>query len=98
MRPLSRPLLLIALGLLLALAATAGAAKLPPGGQLARIAYVVDGDTVELGNGERVRLVQIDTPEVYNSLECYGESEAHVRVSDDRRWGKSPPARRGARA
>lgn len=72
MRPPPRALLLIALGLLLALAATAGAAKLPPGGQLARIAHVVDGDTVELVNGERIRLVQIDTPEVYNSPECYG--------------------------
>jgi endonuclease YncB( thermonuclease family) len=58
---------------LLAVAVAAGAAKLPPGGQFARIAYVVDGDTVDLTNGARVRLVQIDTPEVYNSPECYGE-------------------------
>jgi endonuclease YncB( thermonuclease family) len=28
------------------------------------IAKVADGDTVTLGNGQRVRLVQIDTPEV----------------------------------
>jgi endonuclease YncB( thermonuclease family) len=41
----------IALVALLALAAVAGAAKLPPGGQPGRIAYVVDGDTVELANG-----------------------------------------------
>ncbi|UMG93548.1 thermonuclease family protein [Nocardioides sp. TF02-7] len=27
------------------------------------VTYVVDGDTLELGNGERVRLVGIDTPE-----------------------------------
>jgi endonuclease YncB( thermonuclease family) len=40
---------------------------LPPGGQFARIAYVVDGDIVDLTNGARIRLVQIDTPEVYNS-------------------------------
>ncbi len=71
-RPL-RLLLLLALGLLLASGATAGAAKLPPGGRLARIEYVIDGDTVQLTNGRRVRLVQIDTPEVYNSPECYGE-------------------------
>jgi micrococcal nuclease len=37
-----------------------------------RIARVVDGDTVELGNGVRVRLVQIDTPEVHGQPECYG--------------------------
>jgi hypothetical protein len=28
------------------------------------VARVVDGDTLTLANGERVRLVQIDTPEV----------------------------------
>jgi endonuclease YncB( thermonuclease family) len=38
-----------------------------------RIAYVVDGDTVDLTNGARVRFVQIDTPEVYNSPECHGK-------------------------
>ena len=34
---------------------------------------MVDGDTVDLTNGARVRLVQIDTLEVYYSPECYGE-------------------------
>ena len=38
----------------------------------AAISRVVDGDTVDLTNGRRVRLVQIDTPEVYNGAECYG--------------------------
>jgi micrococcal nuclease len=58
----------------LALAPAAGAgAKLPPGGRLGRIARVVDGDTVNLTSGARVRLVQIDTPEVYFAPECYGE-------------------------
>jgi endonuclease YncB( thermonuclease family) len=33
---------------------------------------VTDGDTVVLRNGVRVRLVQIDTPEVYFGTECYG--------------------------
>jgi micrococcal nuclease len=37
-----------------------------------RIARVVDGDTVDLANGQRVRLVQIDTPEVSFGVECYG--------------------------
>jgi micrococcal nuclease len=36
------------------------------------IDHVVDGDTVTLRNGQRVRLVQIDTPEVYFGTECYG--------------------------
>lgn len=72
MRRLSTLLPLAALAATLALAATAAAAKLPSGGRLARIEYVVDGDTVQLTNGQRVRLVQIDTPEVYNVPECYG--------------------------
>ena len=37
-----------------------------------RIDHVTDGDTVVLRNGQRVRLVQIDTPEVFFGTECYG--------------------------
>jgi endonuclease YncB( thermonuclease family) len=37
-----------------------------------RIDHVADGDTVDLRNGQKVRLVQIDTPEVYFGSECYG--------------------------
>ena len=68
-----RLLALAALAVPLAWVVHADAVRLPPGGQLARIARVVDGDTVDLTNGARVRLVQIDTPEVYFSPECYGE-------------------------
>jgi micrococcal nuclease len=72
-------LLLLALGVLLSLAATAAAgARLPRSGTSARIEYVVDGDTVQLTSGRRVRLVQIDTPEVYNSPECYGEQASKI--------------------
>jgi micrococcal nuclease len=60
------------------LAATAGAAELPRGGQLARIEYVIDGDTMVLTSGLRVRLVQIDTPEVYNVPECYGAQASTI--------------------
>jgi micrococcal nuclease len=45
------------------------AANPPP---VYRIDHVADGDTVTLGNGQRVRLVQVDTPEVYFGTECYG--------------------------
>ena len=71
-------LLLVSLIGLFALAATAGAEKLARTGQVARIAHVIDGDTVELMNGERIRLVQIDTPEVYYSPECYGEQASEI--------------------
>ena len=39
-----------------------------------RVDHVVDGDTVALRNGQRVRLVQIDTPEVFFGVECYGRA------------------------
>lgn len=47
-------------------------------GQVAKIAWVTDGDTVALANGERVRLVQIDAPEA-SAGECHGrESRAEL--------------------
>jgi micrococcal nuclease len=78
MRP-SRRLLLLSLGVVVLFAPTAeGAANRARAGQLARIDYVVDGDTVALTNGRHVRLVQIDTPEVYSSAECYGEQASKI--------------------
>lgn len=35
-----------------------------------KVIRVIDGDTIELSNGEQVRLLQIDTPELTGS-ECY---------------------------
>ena len=67
--------------LVLAAAAVASVAASAParqGDQLARIARVVDGDTVDLTSGSPVRLVQIDTPEVYGVPECYGEQASAV--------------------
>jgi micrococcal nuclease len=48
------------------------AAAAAPAAHVYRIARVVDGDTVDLTNGARIRLVQVDTPEVYFGVECYG--------------------------
>ena len=39
------------------------------------VAYVADGDTLELTSGARVRLLQIDTPEV-GTGECYSRAAA----------------------
>ena len=47
-------------------------------GQLGRIDHVADGDTVDLANGARIRLVQIDTPEVYSTPECYGKQASAI--------------------
>ena len=45
------------------------------GGGTVRVAHVVDGDTIALENGQSVRLVQIDAPEV-RERECYGAEAA----------------------
>jgi micrococcal nuclease len=52
--------------------AALGSASSTSSGTIARIDHVADGDTVDLTNGAKVRLVQIDTPEVYFRPECYG--------------------------
>ena len=54
------------------LAGASGAAS------VGRIDHVADGDTVTLTNGQRVRLVQIDTPEVYFGTECYGPQASAI--------------------
>ena len=46
-------------------------APLPPGWEA--VDHVADGDTIVLRGGSTVRLVQIDTPEVYFRPECFGE-------------------------
>jgi endonuclease YncB( thermonuclease family) len=58
--------------------ALAGAASGPANPPAFRVGRVVDGDTITLGNGARVRLVQIDTPEVYYRAECYGRRASAV--------------------
>jgi endonuclease YncB( thermonuclease family) len=75
---MSRIVLVLCLAAASLPAATAGATQLPSSGQLSRIARVVDGDTVALADGARVRLVQIDTPEVYYSPECYGAQASKI--------------------
>jgi endonuclease YncB( thermonuclease family) len=48
-----------------------------------RIDHVTDGDTVVLRNGQRVRLVQIDTPEVYFGTECYGPQASSTTTATE---------------
>jgi len=68
------PRLFAALAAGAALAAPAAASP----GHVFRVAHVMDGDTIALTNGERVRLVQIDTPEVYFGTECYGRAASRA--------------------
>ena len=67
-----RVVLTAALGaLLVAIAAAGGSAR--PEAEEGRVAWVVDGDTIALAGGARVRLVQIDTPEP-GTGECYSRA------------------------
>jgi len=40
-----------------------------------RVKRVVDGDTLLLTNGERVRLIGVDTPEIHESKKLYRDAE-----------------------
>lgn len=55
-------LALLAGALLISSAPTADAAE--------NVSRIIDGDTIEMKNGEKVRLIQIDTPELSGN-ECY---------------------------
>ena len=37
------------------------------------VARVIDGDTIELTSGERIRYLMVDTPETSGGVECWGE-------------------------
>ena len=58
----------------------------PSNAREATVTRVVDGDTVELGGLGKVRLIGVDTPEVYGGVECYGrEASAFARRQLDGR-------------
>jgi micrococcal nuclease len=45
----------------------------------AKVTYVVDGDTIDLSTGERVRYIGVDTPETKHPIkgvECFGQEAA----------------------
>jgi micrococcal nuclease len=53
---------------------------IPPQATEATIDYVHDGDTLFLADGRKVRLLGINTPEIGDNLECYGnEATALLR-------------------
>ncbi len=42
------------------------------GPAIATVARVIDGDTIELDSGERIRYLMIDSPENTSETECFG--------------------------
>jgi endonuclease YncB( thermonuclease family) len=56
-----------------ALTAACGSSLPPPPPGYERVDHVADGDTIVLRGDTTVRLVQIDTPEVFFEPECFGE-------------------------
>lgn len=69
-----RPLLALAIALA-SLALPGCARETDLTGEKGTVAQVIDGDTLRLDDGRRVRLVQIDAPEVPDR-ECYGADAA----------------------
>lgn len=53
--------------------APVASAGIPTGATEAVIEYVHDGDTLFLENGRKVRLLGVNTPEIGEDAECYGD-------------------------
>ena len=66
---------LLALGVALAFVGACGGRDATVSSE--RVVRVIDGDTIELAGGDRVRLVQIDAPEQRES-ECYADAATRV--------------------
>lgn len=49
------------------------AGGIPSAATEATVEYVHDGDTLFLADGRKVRMLGIDTPEIGDNLECYGD-------------------------
>ena len=41
--------------------------------RIGTVARVIDGDTIVLSSGERIRYLEVSTPEIRNPKECYGD-------------------------
>jgi micrococcal nuclease len=56
-----------------------GNADCGPGGS-GTVAQAIDGDTIELSSGERIRYLLVDTPESTTDVECYGPEAAQFNA------------------
>jgi micrococcal nuclease len=57
---------------LLGLLAATGCGGSPCGESEGHVTRVLDGDTIELADGRKIRYLLVDTPEVSGGAECYG--------------------------
>ncbi|HEY5927657.1 MAG TPA: thermonuclease family protein [Kofleriaceae bacterium] len=55
-----------------ALVVSAGCGGSPCGASEGKVTRVIDGDTIELETGDRIRYLLVDTPEVSGGVECFG--------------------------
>ena len=58
--------------------AEAVASGIPSQATEATIEYVHDGDTLFLDDGRKVRMLGINTPEIGDNLECYGDEATNL--------------------
>jgi micrococcal nuclease len=45
------------------------------------VAKAIDGDTIELADGKRIRYLLVDTPETFGTTECYGPEAKSFNTS-----------------
>lgn len=76
MRPIRGPI-----AILVGLVALAGCGDSPCGPDRGMVVRVIDGDTIELEGGLRVRYLDIDCPEVTGEAECFGEEARSANES-----------------
>ena len=58
--------------------------SIPSSQQVVKVTQVIDGDTIQIETGQKVRLIGIDSPEVVDSrktIECFGK-EASLKTKE----------------
>ena len=69
--------ILMAAGLSMSVGCTGGASDSRCGPATGVVVNIVDGDTVDLASGERIRYLMIDTPEL-SSADCYAQEATEL--------------------
>lgn len=64
----------LAAAVLAALTLSACGADSPCGATEGKVTRVIDGDTIELESGVKLRYLLVDTPEISGGVECFGDN------------------------